>query len=95
MLHCRLERVCATHLRVHDNEPDCPIDNDGESDQENNACGHSGLTECVRLTDDAGTAIVIHPWSASCDQESLSRSASISMCLDIPFVASFDLDIRK
>lgn len=53
-LHGSLERVPARHLRVDDDQPDGPVDDDGEDDEEREARGQAGFLERVRLPDDPG-----------------------------------------
>lgn len=57
VLHGRLEGVCSAELRIYNDKSDCPIDCDGESDQEHCTGEKTSLSERIRLSNDASSAI--------------------------------------
>ena len=57
LMHGRLERVCPAHLGIGNDQSDSPVDDQGQSNEKDDACKKASLTESIRLTNDAGTSV--------------------------------------
>jgi len=58
MLYRGLERVGSAELGIYDDEPYCPIHDDGEADEERGPCYEACVTDSVWLTDDASASVL-------------------------------------